>query len=251
MIKLKTIPKDKFGIYSIINTVNGKVYIGSTTSSYYDRIRRHLNQLEKGKNNASLQCDWDLYGPDVFIWRIEKILYNRDLVFSIEQDYLNFIFSVCNSEEIYNSCPTAKGTIGRKRPEHEKRKLSKIIRERMDNDAVRDRIRKSALKRLENEDYRAIVISRLSKFWLAENKIFREYNGFVSPEGIIHDRITNLTDFCKAHNLKMSSLFGIISGKNKSYRGWTYIGEKITKKTPVYKLDISLFTDIVKERKVA
>ena len=39
------------GAYSIYNTVNGKVYIGSSSSSLKGRIRQHLNSLRKGNHH--------------------------------------------------------------------------------------------------------------------------------------------------------------------------------------------------------
>ena len=54
------------GIYSIINKIDNRVYIGSST----DIIRRwgvHRTSLRAGKHHAkALQRDWSLYGEDAF-----------------------------------------------------------------------------------------------------------------------------------------------------------------------------------------
>lgn len=47
----KDILKSKGGVYSFINTVNGKQYIGSA-KDFYVRLNEHLNNK---KSNANLQ----------------------------------------------------------------------------------------------------------------------------------------------------------------------------------------------------
>jgi hypothetical protein len=54
--------KDKGGIYSFINTVNGKQYIGSAKDLYL-RLNEHLNNK---KSNLLLQAAFDKYGLDKF-----------------------------------------------------------------------------------------------------------------------------------------------------------------------------------------
>ncbi len=58
----KEILKNKGGVYSFINTVNGKQYIGSA-KDFYIRINEHLNNK---KSNANLQKAFDKHGLDKF-----------------------------------------------------------------------------------------------------------------------------------------------------------------------------------------
>ena len=63
--------KDKIcGIYEILNTVNGKRYIGQSVD-IYDRWRTHKSALNKGKHtNSHLQASWSLYGEKSFKFSI-------------------------------------------------------------------------------------------------------------------------------------------------------------------------------------
>ena len=60
--------KDKGGIYSFINTVNGNQYIGSA-KDFYLRLNEHL---ENKKSNLALQKAFAKYGLDKFKFCINK-----------------------------------------------------------------------------------------------------------------------------------------------------------------------------------
>ena len=60
------------GVYQILNTVNGKRYIGST-SSFARRLKRHKHDLLEGSHHSrALQRAWDKYGEAAF--EFEKML---------------------------------------------------------------------------------------------------------------------------------------------------------------------------------
>lgn len=57
-------------IYKIINTANGKFYVGSTMDTR-ERFRNHRNKLRRGKHpNAYLQASWNKYGEEKFVFFI-------------------------------------------------------------------------------------------------------------------------------------------------------------------------------------
>ncbi len=53
-------------LYSIVNTLNGKEYVGVTQTTLKQRWNVHLYKLRKGAANNKLQFDFDKYGEDVF-----------------------------------------------------------------------------------------------------------------------------------------------------------------------------------------
>ena len=110
---------DNFGIYKIVNLVNGKFYIGSTsTLGFQRRWRCHRNQLRINKHrNQHLQYAWNKYGEDNFKFEIiEKCLPKKCVV--REQYYFNTlhpqynILTVAGSVKGYRHTPSAKALIG-------------------------------------------------------------------------------------------------------------------------------------------
>ena len=58
------------GVYEIVNTVNGKRYIGSSVD-ISSRFRHHKNELQKGiHRNPRLQNAWKKYGKEYFIFNL-------------------------------------------------------------------------------------------------------------------------------------------------------------------------------------
>jgi group I intron endonuclease len=58
------------GIYSICNTINGKIYIGSS-SDLQKRKYDHFNKLKAGKHTSKyLQRSYDKYGKEYFLFNV-------------------------------------------------------------------------------------------------------------------------------------------------------------------------------------
>lgn len=99
----------KAGVYVIRNTVNGKRYIGST-SSFHRRWTEHRKKLKKGKHeNSIVQRAWDKYGADAFEFRPLLICAVKDLLF-YEQRCLD------GMKPEYNILPNAGTARGRTYP---------------------------------------------------------------------------------------------------------------------------------------
>jgi len=118
----KEILKNKGGVYSFINIVNGKQYIGSA-KDFYIRLNEHLNNK---KSNVSLQKAFNKYGLDKFNWVIyeyfsyeTKILSNESLT-KLETSYIKaFDFST-----LYNMKREASSVLGYK---HTDEAIQKMI----------------------------------------------------------------------------------------------------------------------------
>lgn len=61
-------------IYKIVNTINGKFYVGSTTNTR-ERFRTHRKRLRSNRHHCKhLQAAWNKYGEPMFVFMvIEKI----------------------------------------------------------------------------------------------------------------------------------------------------------------------------------
>ena len=76
------------GIYSITNTVNSKMYYGSSIN-VWGRKRQHWHSLRMGKHrNQHLQAAWNLYGESAFVFALVEEASVDDLV-AVEQRYLD------------------------------------------------------------------------------------------------------------------------------------------------------------------
>lgn len=99
------------GIYQILNTVNGKCYVGSAIS-VRKRMRHHMSELGLRRHHSSkLQRAWDKYGKEAFEIRVlESVLFPEDLI-SREQHWIDALGSAKHG---YNILATAGSPLGRK-----------------------------------------------------------------------------------------------------------------------------------------
>lgn len=117
-----------WGIYKIINTVNGKFYIGSSTN-LRKRLYEHYRELNLGIHpNKHLQAAWVKYGKSGFKFQILETIKdtsnftNIDLR-NLETDYIQK--TQCYTDSIgYNIIPGGIGTYGLPCSEEKRKKIS-------------------------------------------------------------------------------------------------------------------------------
>ena len=99
--------KNQTGIYEIINTVNGKRYIGQA-SNFAERWKRHISALRLGKHkNRHLQSAWNKYGEAAFKFLpILTCAKTKEMLCFYEQQLLDKV------KPEYNISPTAGTTLG-------------------------------------------------------------------------------------------------------------------------------------------
>jgi group I intron endonuclease len=112
----------KAGVYKITNTVNGKIYIGST-QCFKERLNKHILISKTKHFNDHLDAAIKKYGTGVFTFEVVEItsLENR---FSREQFYIDTL-NVLDDSIGYNISPTAEGLT--KMPEYVCRKISAAL----------------------------------------------------------------------------------------------------------------------------
>lgn len=82
--------KIKSGIYCIMNTVNGKKYVGSSID-ISSRWTSHRHDLKRGiHSNVHLQKSWDKYGENSFVFYILEEVYKerRIELYPYEDEYI-------------------------------------------------------------------------------------------------------------------------------------------------------------------
>lgn len=98
--------KYSIGVYAIRNTVNFRVYIGSTAVGFQARYLSHRWKLQRGiHGNHKLQNDFFKFGSDCFVFDLLEIT-SRDLRLEREKHWIDSLNAVIHG---YNICknPTA------------------------------------------------------------------------------------------------------------------------------------------------
>ena len=113
--------KDKRGIYSFVNLINGNQYIGSA-KDFYLRLNEHLDNK---KSNLALQKAFIKYGLDQFKFCVyeyftyeSKIISHKALT-DLETTYINRF----NFDNLYNFKTTATSSLGYKHTEEARSKM--------------------------------------------------------------------------------------------------------------------------------
>lgn len=119
---------NKWGIYKILNTINGKFYIGSS-KNLRKRLYEHFRELNLGiHSNKHLQNAWIKYRKEGFKFCILKIIDNTEnftdtQLRELETKYIQK--TMCYKPEIgYNFIPGGLGTSNLPCSEETKKKIS-------------------------------------------------------------------------------------------------------------------------------
>jgi len=198
------------GVYKIINLINGKFYVGSTTKNFFSRFKCHLGYLRIGKHSCEHLLNAYLkYGEENFVFCVfkdlnnnveirkqeqrllkryikQKICYNTSLdVFSFMQGRKHSIASRkkiaksvrLRSKEIGEA--TRKRQLGTKHSKETIKKMQQSALKRDDRKRLtiikskknRKTLSKSMRKLWKTEEHREKVRSSMRKVW--ENKEYK------------------------------------------------------------------------------
>jgi len=124
----------KTGIYAIINTLNAKMYIGSTVN-FNRRSSEHLRELKAGHHHASkLQRAFNKYSEDAFAFVFLKECNREDLI-KEEQKIMDTVKPFYNSLKRAGVTPSTVGQVawnkGIPQSEDQKKAHSKIMKGRV------------------------------------------------------------------------------------------------------------------------
>lgn len=132
---------DTFGIYGIINKVNGNIYVGKTGNNFGDRRDCHFAALRGGYGvNEHLQRAWDKYGEDQFEFVVLQECTKEDDLNDLERAYIeaNRVVGGC-----YNIADGGEGgLLGRHLSDETKRKIGEKNRANMIGRTASDQTKK-------------------------------------------------------------------------------------------------------------
>lgn len=135
--------KDKIGIYSIKNLVNGKRYVGQTGENFQRRFLHHQWSLKSGTHsNQHLQKAFNKYGEENFVFEVVEITDKKELldqleIKHIEKDMENGVsynilhggggrrgYQMLDSTKKLIGAKNHKNMFGKKHSEETKKKMS-------------------------------------------------------------------------------------------------------------------------------
>ena len=214
----------KSGIYKIVNIINNKIYIGSSSINIFYRWRRHRYYLNKKKHHSfALQNAWNKYGEKNFIFEpIEFISEN----ITIEREQ----FWIDKLKPQYNISKKAGSTKGCTHTEETKRKLRELnLGEKNPNYGKRFSVinsNKSINKKnsenskpIKSKTIKSKTIKNKSKLNRCKSIISIDSNGIKKQ----YKSITEAAKFLKLPGL--SAIQHVLKGRRKSCKGykWEYL----------------------------
>lgn len=210
------------GIYKIINSINNKIYIGSS-KNIKNRFRQHLFLLRHNKHfNSHLQSAYNKYGEASFVFEIIEEC-KTNIIDSREEYWIKALNS--NISGIgYNmriECHTNKGK--KRTPEQIERHRQTQIGKKQSAETI-ERRKQSMLANKVNGKIRKIGW-KLSQEVIANRLICQGKK--VSKFTMSGEFIENFGSCTEAGNTvggTSSGVSSVCSGKRKSYRGfiWRY-----------------------------
>lgn len=153
---MSSIPKSP-GVYIITNTVDGKVYIGSSLDMR-KRCEDHVSQLRRGvHHNRRLQNAWNKHSGDVFVFDVLEVVKTRDRSATIpaEQKWLDF-FQV-GREACYNFLLLASSPGSQVTKDETRRRISESKRGKRLTPEHKAKLRRARIGRPLSEAHRAAL----------------------------------------------------------------------------------------------
>lgn len=147
------------GIYKIVNTINGRLYVGSSIS-FNDRFASHIRELNKGTHkNRYLQRAWIKYGASSFEFEILESVDDKTLLIEREQHHID---NHKSTSKLYNLAMIAGSNLGTKRTKEFSDKISKANTGKIRTDEQRLNISLGKKKMyLENPVLKLELVERL------------------------------------------------------------------------------------------
>ncbi len=151
------------GVYRILNTINGKCYIGSSVN-IKARWRSHRTAMRaKTSECVKLQRAWNKYGEQSFSFNIVEIISgNKEELYKREQYYIDFYDSVRRG---YNILFSAGSCAGCKLSDKTKSKMSEAHKIENLSDETRFRMSESHKRENLNEETRRKLSESAKKRW--------------------------------------------------------------------------------------
>ena len=212
------------GIYSIINKLNDKTYIGSSCD-IGRRWRHHSQNLNKGVHHCiHLQRAWNKYGESYFVFNIEQKC-GKDELINIEQSFLDK--AKTNYKKYYNSTYHAGG--------QEPKTITEKQKEDIKNFWIKNNTSSTFKYAKKTYGFGMILVQYLLVEIRKETKERPENTHLINPtihtfyhqDGSIFSG--RAYDFRKKYDLLHSSICSLLNGTYKTTKGWSLYPNELSR----------------------
>lgn len=230
------------GIYQIVNSVNGKRYVGSSVN-IERRWKEHKRRLRANSHvNMKLQNIYNKYGSDSLVYSIIEEC-DETLLLSREQHHIDFkselnILDVAGKTTGYKASPERKkkqSIVMRERwkdlsyREEQSKKSSQAAKEMWRNEEVRNKIIQSISDTKKRQHETGEIVSPLVALWKDDNyrasRTGVNNHNYVSHQYSfshdVHGEITcSKLHLSKVYGVDRSDVNKLVSGKIRQIKGW-------------------------------
>lgn len=210
-------------IYCVVNTVNGKKYIGQTKYTPESRFIGHCSDALAGRKRRGLADAIRKYGMELFVVEQLTAVDSLEKANEMEKQMISF-FDTLNSG--YNMLPGGAGERKKGNPHTKtlewKEKISKIKKDLWGNPEARAKMIEGRWGNyVPKKKYQPPCLSpeeRSAKIKESNRRRAKTYR-FLDPTGSVHET-SHLPSFSQKHNLHSTCLVRVASGKYNSHKGW-------------------------------
>jgi group I intron endonuclease len=208
------------GVYRIVNTKNGRIYIGSC-KEFKRRSKQHHNALmAHTHSNKYLQADYNNHASDDFIFEIlEIVIGEKQDRTDREQVYISRLYDGC--QQCYNMSKNAASSEGRpfsNTPEETRKKMSEAAKARLSDPANHPLYG----KKFTDESRQKMSDSHKGQI---PSNVKTHNVTLQSPTGELVGPIYNLHQFCRDNELSLGTTCLLLAGKRSHHKGWKIIDD--------------------------
>lgn len=205
-------------IYQATNKINGKYYVGKTTTTLKIRKRKHETSAKnKNEKNHYFHRALIKYGFDNFKWEIlEENINNIKILGDMEVRWISDL-SACFCSMGYNETLGGDGFILKGHPrekEIRKKRSERIKGEKNPNWGKIGKKHHSWGKKFTEEESENVSKGKTKYIYTFKN-----------PDGKLV-KMRSIIKFCKENNLNHGHMYAVKNGKRNHHNGWTYIKKR-------------------------
>jgi len=194
-----------FTIYQVINTLDGKSYIGFTSRNKEERWRDHQCRALRGLK-THFHCALRKYGAESFIWNILEEGWDPKIGKDIREPYW---ISVLKPE--YNHTLGGEGTLGlKKTPGCQVGTKNSFFGKTHSNES----------KARTSFKMKGISKSQEHRRKLTEHNITRAGHYIITDPSGNSTQVNNMSEFCRHNNLVVSGMCAVSQGKRSHHKQW-------------------------------